>query len=217
LIQVMAAMEIMVEQASGCACYEVAMRKFVLLFLAFGVLALESVKADEDPALEAFVQESRAMLKVFAKDLKGALQAAIEEGGAIHAISVCNAKAPEIARQLSKPPDWTVGRTSHKIRNSDNAPDGWEAMVLEEFLRRAAAGESLDIMEKAELVEINGRATYRYMKAIPVGEVCLTCHGSGIDPELKAQIGSLYPGDQATGFALGELRGAFTVAKTVEN
>ena len=37
------------------------------------------------------------------------------------------------------------------------------------------------------------------------------CHGSGLDPALKAEIERLYPDDQATGFKAGELRGAFTV------
>ncbi|MDX1426157.1 MAG: DUF3365 domain-containing protein, partial [Kiloniellales bacterium] len=66
-----------------------------------------------------------------------------------------------------------------------------------------------------ELIESDGGRTYRYMKAIPVGEVCLTCHGADIDPALMAEIEAFYPEDQATGFALGELRGAFTVSKTL--
>lgn len=193
------------------------MRKLLLLLLAFGILAPESLEAGEEAVLEAFVQESRVMVKAFAGNLKGELQAAITEGGPIHAIPVCNVKAPEIARELSKPVEWTVGRTSHKIRNAGNAPDEWEAMVLDEFLQRAAAGEKLDTMERAELVESTGSQTYRYMKAIPAGEICLTCHGSNIDPELKAKIDSFYPEDQATGFAFGELRGAFVVTKTPAN
>jgi hypothetical protein len=193
------------------------MRVFIALLLVFGLLMPASVKAGEGSDREVFIQESRAMVKAFAGNLKGELQAAIKEGGPIHAISVCNVKAPEIARDLSQPPQWTVGRTSHKLRNPDNAPDDWEAMVLGDFLERAAAGESLDAMEKMELVESDAGQTYRYMKAIPAGEVCLTCHGSDIAPELKAEIDTFYPNDQATGFALGELRGAFTLTKIPAN
>jgi len=193
------------------------MRIFVFLILALGLFMPAHLKAGEDPGLKAFAQESRASVKAFAGTLKGALQAAIKEGGPVHAIPVCQVKAPEIARELSRPPQWTVGRTSHKLRNPDNAPDEWEAMILNDFLDRAAAGESLATMEHVELVESDGRQTYRYMKAIPVGEVCLTCHGSDIDPALKAEIDSFYPEDQATGFALGELRGAFTVTKSPAN
>ena len=93
-------------------------------------------------------------------------------------------------------------------------PPGEDAVDTGVILDRAAAGENLKTMERVEVVESNGRQSYRYMKAIPVGEICLTCHGSDIAPELKAKIESVYPDDQATGFALGELRGAFTITKT---
>ena len=189
--------------------------------LAFGLLGSGPLSASEDPESDAFVQESRAKVKAFAGSLQGALQAAIKAGGPQNAIPVCNAEAPEIARDLSQSPqesvEWTVGRTSHKLRNPENAPDEWEAAGLEEFLERAAAGEDLKTMERVELVESGGGRAYRYMKAIPVGEVCLTCHGADVDPDLKAKIESFYPEDRATGFALGELRGAFTLSKTLAN
>ena len=55
------------------------------------------------------------------------------------------------------------------------------------------------------------------MKAIPTAaEPCLTCHGSSLQPELKAEILRLYPNDQATGFKPGELRGAFTVTQKLK-
>ena len=55
-------------------------------------------------------------------------------------------------------------------------------------------------------------STFRYMKAIPMGAVpCLTCHGAP-EPALNAEILRLYPQDRATGFAPGDLRGAFTVS-----
>ena len=185
------------------------MRMIFLLLLAVGYLQPGNLMADE-----AFVQESRAMIKAYAQALRDELQAAIEEGGPIHAISVCSDKAPTIADDLSQSPQWRIGRTSHKLRNPANAPDEWEAMVLDEFQRRAAAGEPIGGIERVEIIESDGGQTYRYMKAIPVGEVCLTCHGVDLDAELKAKIDAVYPEDQATGFALGELRGAFTVTKT---
>jgi hypothetical protein len=216
-MHIIVSVEMMGDEASSSARCEVAMRGFLLWTLVLACLSVGSAQAGEDPELEAFTQESRAMVKAFAGSLKGELQAAMKEGGPTHAIPVCNVKAPEIARDLSRPLGWTVGRTSHKIRNPGNAPDAWEAAVLDEFLQRAAAGEDLTAMEKAELVQIDGRPAYRYMKAIPVGEICLNCHGSGIGPEVKAQIDSFYPEDHATGFALGELRGAFTITKAAAN
>jgi hypothetical protein len=217
LMQVMAATVAVKEEAHRSATGEMTMRKPALFLMLAGSLTTGTAEAGEDAKTEAFAQESRALVKAFAGELKGELQATIETGGPIHAISVCNVRAAEIATDLSTPGQWSVGRTSHRVRNPSNVPDAWEAGVLEEFRLRAAAGDPLKGMEIVERFQDDGGTTYRYMKAIPVGQVCLTCHGTDIDPELKAEIDGFYPNDQAIGFALGELRGAFTVTKTAKD
>jgi hypothetical protein len=68
-------------------------------------------------------------------------------------------------------------------------------------------------MAYAERVEANGTKTFRFMKAIPTAELCLACHGKDLAPEVAAEIAESYPDDQATGFALGDIRGAFTLSK----
>ncbi|MFM8269556.1 MAG: DUF3365 domain-containing protein [Pseudomonadota bacterium] len=40
-----------------------------------------------------------------------------------------------------------------------------------------------------------------------VEAVCLNCHGTHLNPEVKKEISSLYPSDQATGFQVGDFRG----------
>ena len=37
------------------------------------------------------------------------------------------------------------------------------------------------------------------------------CHGGTLDPEVTAKLKELYPQDAATGFKVGDLRGAFTI------
>jgi len=49
------------------------------------------------------------------------------------------------------------------------------------------------------------------MKAIPTGEGCLKCHGQNIAPEITAKLKENYPDDKATGFKLGDVRGAFSI------
>ena len=46
-----------------------------------------------------------------------------------------------------------------------------------------------------------------------VNPVCLTCHGRPEDlaPEVRARLQALYPRDQATGYRLGDVRGAVSV------
>jgi hypothetical protein len=41
--------------------------------------------------------------------------------------------------------------------------------------------------------------------------MCLTCHGSEIDAEVREQLAADYPMDRATGFEAGDLRGVFWV------
>ncbi len=49
------------------------------------------------------------------------------------------------------------------------------------------------------------------MKAIPIQEPCMLCHGEVLSSAVKEKINDLYPQDQATGYTLGQIRGAFTI------
>lgn len=167
----------------------------------------QSAAAAEDPA--ALKQQAAAITKNFAGAMKAELEQAVQAGGPVHAIDVCNEKAPSIAATHSGTSGWEVGRTSLKLRNPGNQPDAWEAKVLAQFEARKAAGEAPDTLVAAETVD----GQFRFMKAIPTAEVCVTCHGRELKPEVGARIEKLYPTDQATGFKPGDLRGAFTLAK----
>ncbi len=107
-----------------------------------------------------------------------------------------------------------MGRTSLKVRNTDlDTPDAWERQVLSAFEQRQAAGEDPQTMVQAEVVETENGKAFRFMKAIPTAEVCLACHGSAINPEVAAAIDQHYPNDQARGYSLGDIRGAFSLSK----
>ena len=157
------------------------------------------------------VAASRATVKEFLASLKAELQKGMQDGGPVNALSVCNMTAPGIANTYSVRKGWSVGRTSLKVRNPDNAPDIWEQAVLQEFERRKHAGEDPGTIEYYEKVEQDGEPVFRYMKAIPTAELCVVCHGTDIDPLVDARIRELYPADQARGFRPGDIRGAFTI------
>lgn len=154
---------------------------------------------------------ARQQVKAFATTLGGTLKASMQKDGPVAAIAVCNTEAPAIASQLSTD-GWQVARTSLKIRNPDNAADAWETQVLEDFSARMAAGEDPARLEAS--VTENGE--FRYMKAIPTAGLCLTCHGAELAPAVEAKLAQLYPQDQARGFNVGDLRGAFTLRKVLE-
>jgi hypothetical protein len=56
-----------------------------------------------------------------------------------------------------------------------------------------------------------GGRVFRCMKAIPTAELCITCHGSNLDPAIAATLAEFYPANRATRFAVGDIRGAFTI------
>ncbi len=182
--------------------------KRLSMMLLLPTLFVPAATADD---LEDRAQASREASEQLFKALKSEVEKAVQAGGPMHAVSVCNKKAPQITKQTSANAGWSVGRTSLKYRNPKNAPDSWETAVLEDFEKRKAAGEQLKTMEFYEVVEQDGKPYFRYMKAIPLSGVCVNCHGPRIKPKLSEKLYSLYPDDKARGFLPGDLRGAFTV------
>jgi len=145
-----------------------------------------------------------------------AMQEAVAEKGVAGAIPVCKEQAPELIKEKRKETGWDIRRVSLKARNAERGtPDLWEASVLADFDIRAANGEKPETLEKSEIVTIDGKPVFRYMKALPVGEVCLKCHGpaDGLDAGLKAKLSESYPHDKATGYSQGQIRGALTVKR----
>ena len=148
---------------------------------------------------------------------QGELMAAMQAGGPEAAIAVCSERAPAIARQVSDQSGYEVSRTALRTRNDANAPDAWEAEGLEIFEAALASGASPSVMERSEIVRTEeGGAEFRWMKPILMDEPCTVCHGTQVNESLQASIASLYPDDEATGFEVGQLRGAFSVRKVVE-
>ncbi len=189
------------------------MRRLIFALAALSGLAVPAA-AGEIP--EPLLQEARSLAKTFFAELKSALQKALAERGAADAIGVCGEVAPGIATRVSEKSGWAVGRTALRVRNPRNAPSPLERAVLVKFRARLAAGEDPGTVEWAGIVTQGGQRYLHYMKAIPTLEVCLTCHGSDLDPEVRRAIHERYPADAATGFAPGELRGAFTFVRPLD-
>ena len=147
----------------------------------------------------------------FATTLKSALADAIKQGGLVEGINVCKMQAPAIAESLSTD-GWTVARKSTKNRNPDNKPDDWEAEKIAQLLDMVRNTESIDNVTFSTSKE----GQVRFAKAIKIAPVCLNCHGQTIAPEVKQVLSEHYPNDLATGYRLGDLRGIFSITKTLE-
>jgi hypothetical protein len=184
-------------------------RDFLITIAATTLLTFSSVQAEQATQGE-LKKEAMNLIKQFGGTLKPELKKALQNGGPASAIGVCSEKAPAIAKNLRDASGWYIKRVSLKARNTSSAiPDSWEQKVLQQFDQRQAKGESPRNMAYSEIVD----GKYRFMKAQAVEKVCLTCHGAEVKPEVEAALKAKYPDDSARGYSLGQIRGAFSLAK----
>jgi hypothetical protein len=150
-----------------------------------------------------------APLVVRAADAVDQLQKALarrlveELADAPAAVGVCHDEAPGLTAEVAAARGLELGRTSHWVRNPANAPRPW----ARELTTRAAGRPAAEVRPVA--VDLGDRVGY--LRPIAVTEPCLRCHGQAADlsPGVRAALQGAYPGDQATGFAEGDLRGFF--------
>lgn len=184
--------------------------KNTILTLSAGLLMCSYSSLAQELDKNELKAQAITIVKQFGGTLKPQLKKALAEGGVKHAIEVCSVQAPNIAKELSLTTHWQVKRVSLKARNNLSAtPDAWETSTLEEFEQRQQQGENAQTIAKAEIVNNE----FRFMKAQGVEPLCLTCHGSELSEEAKAALAQYYPEDKATGYALGQIRGAFSLIK----
>jgi hypothetical protein len=177
--------------------------------------ALALAAASAFAADAGLLDDARAAAMSVPPRLVAALQEEIAKSGFDGAIDVCRDQAPQMAKEASEKTGWQIRRVSLKNRNPKAVPDAWEQAVLQDFNRRAAAGENPATLEKGEVVAEGGMKVYRYMKALPTQPLCLNCHGAPADlsPAVKARLAERYPNDKATGYAVGQIRGAMTLKR----
>lgn len=138
------------------------------------------------------------------------LTAALSSGGPARAIDVCALEALPLTDSIAAAAGNGIAlkRTSTRVRNPLNAPDALESEALQWFEDEKAAGRS-----PTRLVQSDG-ADYRYYAPLRIARPCLACHGPGeaMSDEVRRALHSRYPGDRATGYAEGDLRGVIRVS-----
>ncbi len=179
------------------------------LILVVSLTLSQQVIAANEQALKT---EALSIAKQFGGTLKPQLVQAMKQGGPVHAIEVCATQAPKIAQELSNKTGWNIKRVSLKTRNANTAtPDDWEKKVLKSFDQQQADGKKVG---KMMTYNLEGK-TFRFMKAQGVKPICLTCHGSNIKPNVRKALNKHFPNDLATGYNLGQVRGAISLTKVL--
>ena len=164
----------------------------------------------------AMKREAQQVAKELVSKLGAALKQALSESGPEAAISVCRDTAPMIANTLSRRTGWKVGSVSLQVRNPlIGQPDAWEQKILQQFDYEAAGGAGPAKLNAAEIVTEPQGEYFRYMKALPVKPLCLTCHGTErtIPESVQTRLAEEYPNDTATGYAAGQIRGAVSIKR----
>ncbi len=188
--------------------------KYLLIFCSVLLVSACGQQTISYKEIEHRTDASKDMVKAFGGKLKGKLQAAMKSGGPIAAINVCNEQAPLIAKELSEKSGWDIHRTSLKPRATK--PDAWEKRMMEAFEKQKEKGDGFKRLFVQDIAEANGKPAFRFMQAIETKQVCLVCHGENIAPAIAAKIQELYPQDTATGFKLGDIRGAFSIVQPLD-
>lgn len=107
------------------------------------------------------------------------------------------------AASLSRENGWDVRQMAVRYRNPAHAPDPAGRRVHRMMERH---GELGGLWTRDT---VDGREGVRYFRRITVRRACLACHGA--EDERPAFIREKYPEDRAHGFAVGDLRGVYSV------
>lgn len=162
---------------------------------------------------DADLDRARSAAMAFSGRLRGTLQAAMAEGGPVAAIDVCGTDAPRIADAVMAEHGVRLGRVAMpgRNRNPAQAAGDWQLATLEHFQQAVAAGA---LAAEQVAVVRDGLAdgiALRMMRGIATEPGCLACHGTQVAPDIRDAIAQRYADDGATGFEVGDLRGALWV------
>ena len=172
-----------------------------------------SVASGPVPSVEdADLARAKAAAAAFSGKLRSRLHASMQEGGPTAAIGVCHSEAPGIADAVMAEHGVRLGRVALPGRNRHpaHAAVDWQFPPLEQFQRAVADGAPAASQVLVMREGLPDGVALRMMRGIATEPACLACHGSPT-PEVSTAIRARYPQDAATGFAVGDLRGALWV------
>lgn len=137
------------------------------------------------------------------KTLMGELKAKMNENP-IAAVEFCSKNAIDITKVVAKKHGLNIKRVSEKNRNPQNVADESDKKALMQF------AEAIKENKKPQAYVI---VDNKYYEPLMTNEMCVVCHGKDgdISKETKEKIKQSYPADKATGYGVGELRGAIVI------
>ena len=162
------------------------------------------------------LNEAKNLLKETAKQYKNTLIQGLQHNNLIKALKYCN---KEVEQLVSKDNEkgFDIKRVSLRPRNKNNYPNLYEKEILEKFNKLSLIDNKDLALEHSDIIKDENNNKFVYVKAIRIKEVCLNCHGSNINDDLKKEIQKLYPDDKAINYKLNDVRGAFVMYRNIKD
>lgn len=152
------------------------------------------------------ISAANQAISQYSSQLLTSLKVALDDGGPLNAVNVCNVVAPDI--QTAHVRDgWFLERVTAKPRNRNNQADSAQLAILAQF---ESPNAPAFVSQWDNAVK---REKFRFYRPIRTNELCGGCHGdpSSFVAGLSEELRKLYPEDKAIGYKNGELRGMFAI------
>jgi hypothetical protein len=185
--------------------------KFIQCLIVLFLLITSISKSESSETNKSVIlNEAKNLLKETAKQYKNTLIQGLQHNNLIKALKYCN---KEVKQLVSKDNEkgFAIKRVSLRPRNKNNYPNLYEKEILDKFNILSLIDNKDLAFEYSEIIKDENNNKFVYVKAIRIKEVCLNCHGSNINDDLKKEIQKLYPDDKAINYKLNDIRGAFVM------
>jgi Protein of unknown function (DUF3365) len=151
--------------------------------------------------LQPAAQRAQQAFAKFQATLIQRMNDELARGGPAAALSVYRDEAARLTANLGREYNMRIGRTSHRLRNAHNVPPQWAAPYVKESLAADAKAAPTWVVDMGPIVGV--------IAPLETREACTLCHGpqDKLPPAIVNAIRASYPGDRATGFSAGQVRG----------
>ena len=191
--------------------------KFIQIFIVMSLLIANISHSETiETNKSVILNEAKDLLKETSKQYKNTLIQGLQHNNLIKALKYCN---KEVKQLISKDNEkgFAIKRVSLRPRNKNNYPNLYEKEILEKFNKLSLKDNKKLVLEHSEIIKDKNNNKFVYVKAIRIKEVCLNCHGSNINDDLKKEIEKLYPDDKAINYKLNDIRGAFVMYRNIKD
>ena len=191
--------------------------KFIQFFIVLCLLITSISNSESSETNKSVIlNEAKNLLKETAKQYKNTLIQGLQHNNLIKALKYCN---KEVEQLVSKDNEkgFTIKRVSLKPRNKNNYPNLYEKEILEKLNKLSLIDNKDLALEHSDIIKDENNNKFVFAKAIRIKEVCLNCHGSNINDDLKKEIQKLYPDDKAINYKLNDIRGAFVMYRNIKD